>query len=71
MKRAAYPARTVPGYIHGKWRRGDASTARVIDSRTTVGTEGEGNEREDDRGDTNAVQKTPSASGEHMHISVK
>ena len=62
VKRAAYPARTVPGYIHGKWRRGDASTARVIDSRTTVGTEGEGNEREDDRGDTNAVQKTPSAS---------
>ena len=36
--------------------------ARVIDSRTSVGTEGEGNEREDDRGDTNAVQKTPSAS---------
>ena len=62
VKRAAYPARTVPGYIHGKWRRGDASTARVIDSRTSVGTEGEGNEREDDRGDTNAVQKTPSAS---------
>ncbi len=62
VKRAAYPARTVPGYVHGKWRRGDASTARVIDSRTSVGTEGEGNEREDDRGDTNAVQKTPSAS---------
>ena len=62
VKRAAYPARTVPGYVHGKWRCGDASMARVIDSRTSVGTEGEGNEREDDRGDTNAVQKTPSAS---------
>lgn len=62
VKRAAYPARIVPGCVHGKWRRGDASTARVIDSRTSVGTEGEGNEREDGRGDTNAVQKTPSAS---------